>query len=187
MGTTSYLSCYTTNCPVQLRVNILTTIGFHSNPPNDSSNNIMMFPKLWTQGDIDWSMKSANSCSCELCSEMQWLVYCVVLEIAFHLKSTNWLFLQYYDVPEVLDSIQYRLVLEIGRLRLVRSSFWNAVVGVFYSSRDWISFKTSQMTPPTILWCSASFGHNPISIGQWNRTIQVRTMFVLKWTGWCIA
>ncbi|CAL8112284.1 unnamed protein product [Prunus armeniaca] len=43
------------------------------------------------------------------------------------------------------------------------------------------------MTPPTILQCSPSFGLNPISIGPWNWTIQVRTMFVLKWSGWCIA
>ncbi|CAL9029866.1 unnamed protein product [Prunus brigantina] len=33
----------------------------------------MMFPKFWTQSDIDWSMKSDNSVS----SEMEWLVYSI--------------------------------------------------------------------------------------------------------------
>ena len=176
-----------------------------------------MFHKFWTQFDIDWCMKSANSGSCELCSEMEWLVYCIVLEIGFHSKSTKWLLPQYYDVPKVLDSIRYRLVEEIRQFRFVRSSFWNGmvsvllvlairfrsklikwllpqhydapqvldliwyqlvheigqfrfvrrsllngVVGVLHSSRDWISLKTHQMTPPTILRYSPSFGLNPI-------------------------
>ena len=86
---------------------------------------------------------------------------------------------------QVLDSIRYRFVHGIGQFRFVGSSFLNGVVGVFYSSRHWISLKTNQMTPPTILWCSPSFGLNPISIGPWNRTIQVRRQFVLKWSGWC--
>ena len=146
-----------------------------------------MFPKFWTQSDIDWSSKLCNSVSYEVRSEMEWLVYCIDLGIGFHSKPTKWFLPQYYDVAQVLDSIRYLLVLEIGQFRFVRSSFWNGVVGVLFCSRDWISLKTHQMTPPTILWCSPSFGLNPISIGPWNRTIEVRTKFVLKWSGWCIV
>ena len=151
---------------------------------------------------------------------MEWFVYCIVPGIGFHSKLTKWLLPQYFEVPQVLGSIRYRLVHEIGQFSFVRSSFWNGVVGVLYSSRDWISLKTHQMipppyyvvpqvldsiryglvheigqfrfvrssfwngvvgilhsfrdwislkthqmTPPTILWCSPSFGLNPISIG----------------------
>jgi len=149
----------------------------------DSPHNIMMTPQV----RIEWSTKFDNSGSYEVRSEMGWLVYCIVLEIGFQSKPAKWLLPQYYDVPQVLDSIRYRLVLEIGQFRFVRSSFWNGVVGVLYSSRDWISLKARQITPPRILWCSPSFGLNPISIGPWNRTIQLRTKFVLKWGGWCIV
>ena len=68
---------------------IVVEIGFRSNPPNDSSHHIMMFPKFWTQSDIDWSMKLDNSGLYEVRSEMEWLVYCVVLAIGFHSKVTK--------------------------------------------------------------------------------------------------
>ena len=146
----------------------------------------MVFPKFWTQSDIYCSLKSDDSGSYEVCSEMGWLVYCIVLEIGFHSKNPKWLFPQYYDFPQVLDSIWYRLVHEIWQFRFVRSSFWNRVVGKLYSSRDWISHKTHQMTPPTMLRCSISFGLSQISIGPCNRPIQVRANCILKWSGWCI-
>ena len=158
-------------------------MDFTQNLANDTSHHIMMFPRFWTQSDIDWSMKLYNSGSYEVRYEMKWLVYWIVLEIGFDLKPTKWLVPLYYDVPQVLDSIRYRLVLEIGQLRFVRSLLSNGVVGVLHNSRDWISLNTHQMIPSTILWCSPSFGLNPISIGPWNRTIQVRTKCVLKWSG----
>ncbi|CAL2256457.1 unnamed protein product [Prunus armeniaca] len=68
---------------------IVLAIGFHSNSPNDSSHDIMMFPNLWTQSDVDWSKKLDNSGSFEVRSEMEWLVYCTVLAIGFHSKLTN--------------------------------------------------------------------------------------------------
>ncbi|CAL2256443.1 unnamed protein product [Prunus armeniaca] len=49
----------------------------------------MMFPKFWTQSDIDSSMKLDNSGSYEVRSEMEWLVYYTVLAIGFHSKSPN--------------------------------------------------------------------------------------------------
>ena len=52
-------------------------------------NNIMMFPKFWTQFDIDWSMILENSGSYEVRFEMVWLVYCIVVEIRFHSKPTS--------------------------------------------------------------------------------------------------
>ena len=203
----------------------------------------MTFPKFWTQSDIDWSTKFDNSYSYEVRSEMEWLVYCIVLGIGFHSIPTKWLLPQYYDAPQVLDSIRYRLVLEIGRFRFVYevrsemqwlvycivlgigfhskpakwllpqyydvpnvldssryqlvheiwqfsfvgNSSWNGVVRQLYSSRDCISLKTNQMTPPRILWCSPSFRLNPMSIGPLNRKFLVRTKFVLKWSGWFIV
>ncbi|CAL8116896.1 unnamed protein product [Prunus armeniaca] len=59
------------------------------NSPNDSSRNIMVFPKFWTQSDIDWFIKSYNSGSYEIRSEMEWLVYCIVLAIGFQSKLTK--------------------------------------------------------------------------------------------------
>ncbi|CAL8112332.1 unnamed protein product [Prunus armeniaca] len=94
-------------------------LHFTQNTPNDSSHHIMTFPKFWTQSDIDWSVKLDDSGSYDVRSEMEWLVYCIVLSIGFHSKHTKSLLPPYYDVPQVLDSIRYRLVLEIGRFR-----FW---------------------------------------------------------------
>ncbi|CAL8112278.1 unnamed protein product [Prunus armeniaca] len=98
-------------------------LDFTQNTPNDSSHHIMMFNKFWTQSDIDWSMKLDDSGSYDVRSEMEWLVDCIVLSIGFHSKHTEWLLPPYYDVPQVLDSIRYRLVREIGRFRFVRCSF----------------------------------------------------------------
>ncbi|CAL2230171.1 unnamed protein product [Prunus armeniaca] len=64
-------------------------LDFIQNTPNDSSHHIMMFPKFWTQSDIDWSVKLHNSGSYEVRSEMEWLVYCIVLSIGFHSKHTE--------------------------------------------------------------------------------------------------
>ncbi|CAL8993371.1 unnamed protein product [Prunus brigantina] len=50
----------------------------------------MMFPRFWTECDIDWSMKSDNSGSYEFIrSEIEWLVHCIVLAIGFHSKLTK--------------------------------------------------------------------------------------------------
>ncbi|CAL8089679.1 unnamed protein product [Prunus armeniaca] len=59
----------------------------------------MTFPKFWTQSDIDWSVKLDDSGSYEVRSEMEWLVYCIVLSIGFHTKQTESLLPPYYDVP----------------------------------------------------------------------------------------
>ncbi|CAL8089656.1 unnamed protein product [Prunus armeniaca] len=64
-------------------------LDFTKNTPKDSSHHIMMFPKFWTQFDIDWSVKLDDSCSYEVRSEMEWLVYCIVLSIGFHSKHTD--------------------------------------------------------------------------------------------------
>ncbi|CAL8112296.1 unnamed protein product [Prunus armeniaca] len=64
-------------------------LDFTQNIPNDSSDHIMMFPKFWTQSDIDWSAKLEDSGSYDVRSEMEWLVYCIVLSIGFHSKHTK--------------------------------------------------------------------------------------------------
>ncbi|CAL8993367.1 unnamed protein product [Prunus brigantina] len=66
-------------------------------------------------------MKLYNSGLYEVRLEMESLVYCVVLEIRFHKKPTKSLPPPYYDVPQVSDSIRYRLVLEIGHSSEVHS------------------------------------------------------------------
>ncbi|CAL2230241.1 unnamed protein product [Prunus armeniaca] len=161
-------------------------LDFTHNSPKDSSLRIMMFPKFWTQSDIDWSLRLDISGSYVVRSEMEWLVYCIVLSLGFHSKLTKLLLPPYYDVPLVLDPIRYRLVHEVGEFRFVRSSFENEVVGVLDTFIHWISLTTHRKTPPSILWCSLSFGLNPISVGPRNWTIQVPTKFVHKWSGWCI-
>ncbi|CAL8112222.1 unnamed protein product, partial [Prunus armeniaca] len=92
-------------------------LDFTQKEPKDSSHHIMLFPKFWTQSDIDWSMKSDYSGSKEVRSEMEWLVYSIVFAIGFHSKPTKSLVPPYYVVPQVLDSIRYRLVHEIGLFR----------------------------------------------------------------------
>ncbi|CAL8112220.1 unnamed protein product [Prunus armeniaca] len=64
--------------------NWTTQIRAKFNPPNDSCHHITVFPKFWTQSDIDWSLKSDNSSSNKVRSEMEWLVYCTGLGIGFH-------------------------------------------------------------------------------------------------------
>ncbi|CAL8089674.1 unnamed protein product [Prunus armeniaca] len=64
----------------------------------------MMFPKFWTQSDIDWSVKLDDSGSYDVRSEMEWLVYCIVLFIGFHSKHTKGLLPPYYDVPQFYPS-----------------------------------------------------------------------------------
>ncbi|CAL2256470.1 unnamed protein product [Prunus armeniaca] len=59
----------------------------------------MMFPKFWTQSDIDCSMKLDNSSFYEVSSEMEWLMYCTVLGIGIHSKSTKSLLSPGYDAP----------------------------------------------------------------------------------------
>ncbi|CAL9000967.1 unnamed protein product [Prunus brigantina] len=51
------------------------------------------------------------------------MVSCIVLATGFHSKLTKRLLPPSYDVPQVLDSIRYRLAHEIGQFRFVRSSF----------------------------------------------------------------
>ncbi|CAL2230170.1 unnamed protein product [Prunus armeniaca] len=84
-------------------------LDFTQNRPNDSSHHIMMFPMFRTHSDIDWSVKLEDSGSYVVRSEMEWLVYCIVLSIGFHSKHTKSLIPPYYDVPQVRDSIRYRL------------------------------------------------------------------------------
>ncbi|CAL2230227.1 unnamed protein product [Prunus armeniaca] len=91
---------------------IVLSIGFPSQLSKDSFLHIMIFPKFGTQSDIDWSTKLDNSGSYEVRFEMGWLVYCIVLSIGFHSQLSKRLLPTYYDVPQVLDSIRYRLVLK---------------------------------------------------------------------------
>ncbi|CAL8089735.1 unnamed protein product [Prunus armeniaca] len=46
-------------------------LDFTQTPPNNSSHHITMFPKFWTQSDIDWSMKLNNSSSYKVRSEVE--------------------------------------------------------------------------------------------------------------------
>ncbi|CAL8993370.1 unnamed protein product [Prunus brigantina] len=68
---------------------IFYRLDFTQSPPNYSSHHIMMFPKFCRQSDIDMSRKLDNSCSYEIRSELEWLVYCKVLENGFHSKPSK--------------------------------------------------------------------------------------------------
>ncbi|CAL8153563.1 unnamed protein product [Prunus armeniaca] len=133
-------------------------LDFTQNSPNDSSQNIMMFPKFWTQSDIDWSMKLDNSGSYDVRSEMEWLVYCIVLATGFTSKLTNCLLRHYYDVPQFqpLDFTQ-NSPNDSSHNVMMLTMFWTQ------SDIDW-SMKLDN---------SSSY--------------EVHTKFVLKWGGWCIA
>ncbi|CAL2230224.1 unnamed protein product [Prunus armeniaca] len=77
----------------------------------------MKFPKFWTQSDIDWSVKLDNSGSYVVRSEMEGLGYCIVLSTGFLSKLSKRDLPPHYGIPQVLDSIRYRLVHEIGQFR----------------------------------------------------------------------
>ncbi|CAL2230217.1 unnamed protein product [Prunus armeniaca] len=56
-------------------------LNFTPNSPNFSALYIVLFPKFWTQYDIDCSMELENSGSSEVRSEMEWLMCCIVLSV----------------------------------------------------------------------------------------------------------
>ncbi|CAL9024890.1 unnamed protein product [Prunus brigantina] len=62
---------------------VLLRLDFTQSQRHDSSHHIMMFPKFCTQSDIDWSMKSDNSGSYAVRSEMEWFLYSVLLRLDF--------------------------------------------------------------------------------------------------------
>ncbi|CAL8112294.1 unnamed protein product [Prunus armeniaca] len=68
-------------------------LDFTQNTPNDSSHHIMMFPNLWTQSDIDWSVKLDDSGSYDVRSEMEWLV-----RTMFVLKWSGWCIAKFYPL-----------------------------------------------------------------------------------------
>ncbi|CAL2256458.1 unnamed protein product [Prunus armeniaca] len=98
-------------------------IGIHSKSTKSPLSPCNAAPQVLDIIDMDWSMKLDNSTSYEVPSEMEWLVYCTVLDIGIHSKSTKSLLLPCYDAPQVLDIIRHGLVHEIGQFRFVRSSF----------------------------------------------------------------
>ncbi|CAL8112324.1 unnamed protein product [Prunus armeniaca] len=58
-----------------IRYRLFYPLDFTQNTPNDSSHHVMMFPKFWTQPDIDWSVKLHDSGSYDVHSEMEWLFW----------------------------------------------------------------------------------------------------------------
>ncbi|KAL6272408.1 hypothetical protein ACE6H2_023100 [Prunus campanulata] len=80
---------------------VVLAIGFHSKHANDSSNRIMMLPKFWSQSETNRGKKLDNSSSQVVISELEWLVYCVVLAVGFHSKLNKCLLPTYYDEAQV--------------------------------------------------------------------------------------
>ncbi|CAL2230210.1 unnamed protein product [Prunus armeniaca] len=90
-------------------------------------NTISIGPWNWTIqfSPFDFTQTPPNDSahrSYKLRSEMEWLVYCIVLTIGFYSKHSKCLLPPYYDVPQVFESMRYRLVHEIGQFKFVRSS-----------------------------------------------------------------
>ncbi|KAL6289178.1 hypothetical protein ACE6H2_006688 [Prunus campanulata] len=84
---------------------VVLAIGFHSKPPNDSSHHIMMMLKFGARSEINRCTKLDTSSSKAVCSELEWLVYSLVLGIGFHSKLTKLLPPPFYDDAQVLGSI----------------------------------------------------------------------------------
>ncbi|CAL2230215.1 unnamed protein product [Prunus armeniaca] len=140
----------------------------------------MMLPKFWTQSDIDWSVKLDNSGPYAIRSGMEWLVYSIVLSIGFHSKLTKLLLPLYCDVPQVSDSIRYRLVHGI-----VQFSFGLNPISI--GPRNWtiepLDFTQNSPNYSSLyIVMFPKFGLNTIPIGPRNWTIHVRMKFVLKWS-----
>ncbi|CAL2256462.1 unnamed protein product [Prunus armeniaca] len=64
-------------------------IGIHSKSTKSLLLPCYDAPQVLDIIDMDWSMKLDNSGSYEVRSEMEWLVYCIVLAIGFHSKLTK--------------------------------------------------------------------------------------------------
>ncbi|KAL6284654.1 hypothetical protein ACE6H2_015583 [Prunus campanulata] len=85
---------------------IVLRLDFNQNSPHDSSHHIMMMPKFWSRSEINRCTKLDTSSSKAVCSELELLVYSVVLAIGFHSKHTKRLLPTYYDDAQVLGSIR---------------------------------------------------------------------------------
>ena len=92
-----------------------------------------------------------------------------------------------YSTWEWWEDCIVLVVIVQGRFKINWSKKWDTsclnevravhgVVGGLHISSDWISLKTHQMTPPTILRGCPSIGFDPKSIGQRNWTLQVHTV-----------
>ncbi|KAL6286416.1 hypothetical protein ACE6H2_010806 [Prunus campanulata] len=49
----------------------------------------MVMPKFWARSEINRCTKLDTSSSKAVCSELEWLVYSVVLAVGFHSKLTK--------------------------------------------------------------------------------------------------
>ncbi|CAL8112254.1 unnamed protein product [Prunus armeniaca] len=114
---------------------------------------------------------------------MEWLVYCIVLAIGFHSKPTKSLLPPYYVVPQVLDSIRYRLVHEIGLFRFIGSSFRNGVVGVLHSFSHWISLKTNHIMLFPKFWTQSDIDWSMKS--DYSGSLGIRSE--MQWLVYCIV
>ncbi|CAL8993362.1 unnamed protein product, partial [Prunus brigantina] len=109
---------------------IVLPIGLTQNPPNASSHQIMLFPKFCTQSGIDWSMKLDNSGSYDVPSEMEWLLYCIVVELDFTENPPNDSSHHIMMFPKfwTQSDIDWSMKLDNSG-SFVRSSFGNGFVG----------------------------------------------------------
>ncbi|CAL8112306.1 unnamed protein product [Prunus armeniaca] len=182
---------------------------FTQNTPNDSSHHIMMLPQFWTQSDIDCSVKLDDSGSYDVRSQMEGLVYCIVLSIGFHSKHTKRLLPPYYDVPQFYPSFfTQNTPNDSSHHTVMFPKFWTQSdidwsvklhdSGSYdvRSEMEWLFYPLdfTQNTPNDsshhIMMFSKFWIQSDI---DWSVNMDdsgsydVRTMFVPKWSGWCIA
>ncbi|CAL9024891.1 unnamed protein product [Prunus brigantina] len=150
-------------------------LDFTKNPPNDSSHHIMMFPKF-----IDLSMKSDNSGSYAVRSEMEWLVHSIV-PLDFTKNPPNDSSHHIMMFPKFID---LSMKSDNSGSYAVRSEMEWLVHSIVFYRLDFTQNQRNDSSHHIMMF--PNFGLNPISIGPRNRTIQVRRQFALKWSGWCI-
>ncbi|CAL2230172.1 unnamed protein product [Prunus armeniaca] len=135
----------------------------------------MMFPKFWTQSDIDCSVKLHSLGSYEVRSEMEWLVYCIVLSTGFHSKHSKSLLPPYYDVPQLLDSVRCPLFYPFDFTQNTPNDY---SYHIMMFPKFWTHFDIDWSVK-----LDDSSSYEVRSEMEW----LVRTKFVLEGSGWCIA
>ncbi|CAL8112276.1 unnamed protein product [Prunus armeniaca] len=146
-------------------------LDFTQNTPNDSSHPITMFPKFWTQSDIDWSVKLDDSGSYDVHSEMEWLFY--PLDFTQNTPNDSSHNIMMFPKFWTQSDIDWSVKLDYSGSYDVRSEMEWLVDCMFWTQSD-------------IDWSLKLEDYGSYDVRS-DMECLVRTMFVLKWSGWCIA
>ena len=90
----------------------------------------MMMTKFWARSEIHRCKKLDNSSSKAVRSELEWLLYCIVLAIGFHSKLTN------DSSHHIVMMPKFWARSEINRGKILDSSGLNGVRSIL----DWVVY-----------------------------------------------